>query len=55
MPVAFWWLSTIGGLMTLIYGIMRRDAVIIMGQTLSVFIYARNLMLISKNGGGKAE
>jgi lipid-A-disaccharide synthase-like uncharacterized protein len=54
MPVAFWWLSIAGGGMTLIYGIMRRDAVIIMGQALSVFIYLRNLMLIYKNGPTKA-
>ena len=34
--------------MTLVYGIVRREPVIIMGQALSIFIYVRNLMLIFK-------
>ena len=49
MPIAFWVLSIIGGSMTLAYGIQRREAVIIMGQVLAVFIYIRNMMLIVKN------
>lgn len=49
MPMAFWMLSIIGGMMTLLYGIERREAVIIMGQVLAVFIYVRNMMLIVKN------
>jgi lipid-A-disaccharide synthase-like uncharacterized protein len=53
MPVAFWFLSLAGGLMTLIYGLVRRDGVIIMGQSLAVFIYLRNLMLIFRERGAK--
>jgi lipid-A-disaccharide synthase-like uncharacterized protein len=49
VPLAFWILSIVGGLMTLAYGIQRREAVIIMGQVLAVFIYIRNLMLIFRN------
>jgi lipid-A-disaccharide synthase-like uncharacterized protein len=48
MPMAFWFFSLLGGLMTLVYGIVRREPVIIMGQALSVFIYVRNVMLILK-------
>jgi lipid-A-disaccharide synthase-like uncharacterized protein len=48
VPVAFWILSMAGGLMTLAYGIARHEAVIIMGQVLSIVIYVRNLMLIIK-------
>jgi lipid-A-disaccharide synthase-like uncharacterized protein len=48
VPVAFWILSLVGGLMTLVYGLARRDAVIIVGQVLANFIYVRNLMLIGK-------
>jgi lipid-A-disaccharide synthase-like uncharacterized protein len=48
MPMAFWLLSIVGGMMTLLYGIERREAVIIMGQVLAVFIYVRNMMLIYK-------
>ena len=52
IPVAFWILSIVGGMMTLVYGIERREAVIIMGQVLAVFIYVRNLMLIFRRGRG---
>lgn len=46
VPFAFWVFSMAGGLMTLLYGIMRREPVIIVGQALSSFIYIRNMMLI---------
>jgi lipid-A-disaccharide synthase-like uncharacterized protein len=55
VPVAFWVLSLVGGLMTLIYGIQRREAVIIMGQVLAVFIYIRNMMLIIKSKSKQSE
>jgi lipid-A-disaccharide synthase-like uncharacterized protein len=48
MPLAFWFFSMAGGLMTLVYGLVRREPIIIMGQILAVFIYVRNLMLIFK-------
>lgn len=48
MPVAFWTFSMAGGLLTLIYGLKRREPIIILGQVLSVFIYVRNVMLIVK-------
>jgi lipid-A-disaccharide synthase-like uncharacterized protein len=48
IPIGFWFLSIGGGVMTLIYGFARRDIVIILGQAFSIFIYARNLMLIAK-------
>ena len=35
--------------MTLVYGLVRREPIIIMGQILAVAIYVRNLMLIVKN------
>ena len=51
IPVAFWILSMAGGLMTLAYGVARKDAIIIIGQLLSIVIYARNLVLIARSGG----
>lgn len=48
VPVAFWWLSMGGGLTLLAYAIYREDPVIIAGQSLGVFIYVRNLMLVGK-------
>lgn len=46
MPLSFWFLSILGGLMTLVYGFVRKEPVIIIGQALSTIIYARNLVLI---------
>jgi lipid-A-disaccharide synthase-like uncharacterized protein len=48
VPVAFWWLSLVGGLTLLVYAILRRDPVIMLGNAMGVFIYVRNLMLVSK-------
>mgnify|MGYP002652169769 FL=1 len=46
MPLSFWFLSIAGGLMTLAYGLVRREPIIIFGQGLSTAIYLRNLALI---------
>src|SRR5882672_8910308 len=51
VPMAFWFFSMGGGLMTLIYGIAKREPVIIIGQSLATVIYIRNIMLIAKNHG----
>jgi lipid-A-disaccharide synthase-like uncharacterized protein len=55
VPLAFWFLSMGGGVMLLIYGLVRREPIIIMGQALAVFIYMRNLMLIFRNKADKSE
>ena len=44
-PVAFWWLSLLGGLTLLSYASYRQDPVIIVGQAMGLVVYARNLML----------
>lgn len=51
VPMAFWFFSMGGGLMTLIYGLAKREPVIIIGQGLATLIYIRNIMLIVKNRG----
>jgi lipid-A-disaccharide synthase-like uncharacterized protein len=48
VPVAFWWLSLLGGAALLAYAIARRDPVIVVGQAMGLFIYARNLVLIDR-------
>ncbi len=48
IPLSFWFLSIAGGLMTLVYGFVRREPVIIIGQGLSTAIYLRNLALIAR-------
>jgi lipid-A-disaccharide synthase-like uncharacterized protein len=49
VPMAFWFFSMGGGLMTLVYGLAKREPVIILGQALATIIYVRNIMLILKN------
>jgi lipid-A-disaccharide synthase-like uncharacterized protein len=51
VPMAFWFFSMGGGLMTLVYGVVKREPVIILGQALATIIYIRNIMLIVKNRG----
>jgi lipid-A-disaccharide synthase-like uncharacterized protein len=44
-PTIFWQISLIASFLFLIYGIIRNDFVIILGQTINYFIYIRNLQL----------
>ena len=53
MPLSFWFLSIAGGLMTLVYGFVRREPVIIFGQGLSTLIYLRNVVLILRERQGR--
>ena len=55
VPMAFWFFSIGGGMMTLVYGIVKREPVIIIGQALATIIYIRNIMLIVKNRGRASE
>ena len=42
-PAIFWQLSITASFLLFVYGILRKDIVIIGGQTISYFIYLRNL------------
>ena len=55
VPMAFWFCSMGGGLMTLIYGVVKREPVIIVGQGLATVIYVRNIMLILKDRRENAQ
>ncbi len=55
VPMAFWFFSMGGGLMTLVYGVVKREPVIILGQSLATVIYIRNIMLIWKNRGSASK
>lgn len=46
VPIGFWYLSIIGGLMLLTYGVLDEDPVVVLGQLLGIGIYVRNLALI---------
>ena len=55
VPLAFWFFSICGGLLTLIYGLVKREPVIIIGQLVSNIIYVRNLMLIFKSRAAASQ
>ncbi len=52
MPVLFWYFFLAGGLILLAYAIYRHDPVFILGQSLGVFVYLRNLVLIYREQQG---
>jgi len=45
IPVAFWYLSLLGGLALFTYAIHRHDPVFAIGQGAGLLVYARNLFL----------
>jgi lipid-A-disaccharide synthase-like uncharacterized protein len=45
IPMIFWYLSLIGGTGLLIYSIQRKDPVFIIGQSVGIIIYTRNILL----------
>ena len=51
VPLAFWYLSLTGGLLMTIYGILRGDPVIVLGQAPGLVVYVRSLMLIRRVKG----
>jgi lipid-A-disaccharide synthase-like uncharacterized protein len=55
IPLAFWYFSLIGGLTLLAYAIQRKDPVFILGQATGVFIYARNLQLLTREARMKKK
>jgi lipid-A-disaccharide synthase-like uncharacterized protein len=48
VPRAFWYLSIAGGAIVLSYAIWRRDPVFILGQSVGLFVYVRNLILLRR-------
>jgi len=55
VPVSFWYMSLIGGLITLAYAIYRQDPVFISGQGIGTFVYLRNLVLIYRTDPAKGQ
>lgn len=46
VPLAFWYFSVAGGMVLFTYAVYRQDPVFILGQSMGLFIYIRNLWLI---------
>lgn len=55
VPRAFWYLSIAGGTIVLTYAIWRRDPVFILGQSVGLFVYLRNLILLRREGARRAQ
>ncbi len=48
LPLGFWIISLVGGLMTLAYFVIRQDVVLIISNVMGAIIYTRNIMLYKK-------
>ncbi len=48
MPEGFWYLSLVGGTITLFYAVHKEDPVFIIGQSGGVFVYLRNIHFIRR-------
>ncbi len=49
VPVSFWYISLVGGVMLFLYAALyRQDIVFTLGQTTGCFVYIRNLMLLRR-------
>lgn len=46
LPLGFWTISLIGSILILIYGIIRKDPVLFVGQLFGFIIYFRNIIII---------
>jgi len=54
VPVAFWYLSLVGTVILLTYSIHQRDPVFIVGFSVNMIIYVRNLYFIYRNRPAEA-
>ncbi|MAE93357.1 MAG: lipid A biosynthesis [Deltaproteobacteria bacterium] len=50
VPVAFWYLSLVGAGMMLVYAVHREEPIFLVGQAVGWFVYARNLVLLRREG-----
>ena len=48
IPVAFWYLSLVGGVILFVYALYKKDPVFVIGQGAGLVVYIRNLILIKK-------
>lgn len=55
IPVAFWYFSLAGGVTLLSYAIYKEDPVFILGQSMGLVVYLRNLHLIKSRRASLAD
>jgi len=46
LPLGFWFLSLFGSSLILIYAIFRKDPVLLLGHSLGIFLYIRNILIL---------
>jgi lipid-A-disaccharide synthase-like uncharacterized protein len=51
IPDVFWYLSVAGGVILLSYAIHKREPVFIIGESITLLIFLRNLQLLHKRPG----
>ena len=54
LPIGFWIISVTGSAAIIVYGIIRRDPVLLVGQIPGMVTYIRNIIL-HKNNYGKVK
>lgn len=55
IPLAFWYFSLSGGVVLFCYALYRGDPVFVLGQSMGLLIYSRNLFLIYAERRAVAE
>jgi lipid-A-disaccharide synthase-like uncharacterized protein len=50
IPMSFWYFSILGAVGLLSYSIYRKDPVFIAGQSMSLFVYLRNIIFLRREG-----
>ncbi len=48
IPIAFWWCSLIGGIITIIYAYHIQSFPFMLAQAIGIVVYSRNLFLIQR-------
>jgi len=49
LPLGFWVLSLSGSLLIFMYGIIRKDPVLLAGHAMGLIIYSRNIIILKKD------
>jgi len=55
VPISFWWLSLIGSLLLLIYGIHQQDSVFIFAYAFTWIPYIRNILIHYRNKAAQRQ
>jgi lipid-A-disaccharide synthase-like uncharacterized protein len=51
VPISFWYISLVGGVMLLTYAVWVQNPIFVLGQATGCFVYIRNLMLLRREKG----